>query len=135
MFPLPGLRRAVSVQGEYAPVNSTRETITGALPTGWEEDSAWADVDVNYRPQSNNPYSGERSLRVEVGNVLNGVVQFRVPNVEVAPSHIIRMRIPLRSEDNRGDSHPHPAQTRCPLHAEQLDDLPVFEVLQAPAQR
>lgn len=98
---IPDLQRAVSVQGAYVEIRSEKDTITGSLPAGWEEDSAWADVEVNYRPQMNNPYAGDRALRVEVGNVHNGNVQFRVPNISVAPSHLIRMRIPLRSEDNR----------------------------------
>lgn len=99
--PVADLRRPVSVQGEYLEVNSSKESITGALPVGWEEDSAWADVAVNYRPQFNNPHAGDRALRIDVGRVSNGVAQFRVPNVAVMPSHMIRMRIPLRSEDSR----------------------------------
>jgi hypothetical protein len=90
----------VSVQGEFLPINSSRETITGSLPEGWEEDSSWADVTVNYRAQMLNPFTGDRSLRAEIREVRQGVVQFRVPGVRVQPSHLIRMRIPVRSEDN-----------------------------------
>ena len=96
----PDAVRSISVQGDYLPVTSSRDSITGALPAGWEEDSAWADVEVNYRAQFNNPYTGDRSLRVEVQALRQGAVQFRVPKVLVTPSHLIRIRIPVRSEDN-----------------------------------
>lgn len=91
---------SVSVQGEYVGVDSPKGPITGSLPHGWEEDSAWADVSVNYRPQLSNPYGGDRSLRIEIGEVRRGGVQVRLPKVRVQPSHLIRMRIPVRSEDN-----------------------------------
>ncbi|MCC5846514.1 MAG: hypothetical protein JJU29_00350 [Verrucomicrobia bacterium] len=97
---LPDAQVVVSVQGEYVPVDSPRESITGGLPQGWEEDSAWADVDVNYRAQTLNPFEGDHSLRVEVGEIRSGIVQVRVPNIRIQPSHLIRMRIPVRSEDN-----------------------------------
>lgn len=97
----PDLRRTISVQGEYQPIASPRPTITGSLPAGWEEDSSWANVAVRYLPQRNNPHSGDRALRVEVGRVTQGAVQFRVPQVPVFASHMIRLRIPIRSEDQR----------------------------------
>ena len=96
----PDAVRTISVQGEYLPVSSSRDTITGSLPPGWEEDSAWADVEVSYRAQEINPFAGDRSLRVEVRALRQGSVQFRVPEVLVTPSHLIRIRIPVRSEDN-----------------------------------
>lgn len=96
---VPDAHVPVRVQGNYVPVESSRDTITGELPRGWEEDSSWADVTVNYRAQEINPFSGDRSLRVEVDEIRSGTVQIRVPNIRVQPSHLIRMRIPVRSED------------------------------------
>ncbi|MCC5843492.1 MAG: hypothetical protein JJU05_04495 [Verrucomicrobia bacterium] len=96
----PDAAVSVSVQGEYAPVNASRSSITGSLPGGWEEDSSWADVGVNYRAQTLNPFDGDRSLRVEISEVRQGSVQFRIPKVRVLPSHMIRLRIPVRSEDH-----------------------------------
>lgn len=96
----PDSVRSISVQGEFLPVASPRETITDSLPAGWEEDSAWADVEVNYRPQFINPFEGDRSLRAEVLSLRQGTVQFRMPDVLVTPSHLMRIRIPVRSEDN-----------------------------------
>lgn len=87
------------VQGEYRPVNSSRATITGELPLAWEDDSAWADVAVHYRAQTINPFSGDRSLRVEVRAVRAGTVQFRVRNVAADPGRALRIRTALRSED------------------------------------
>ncbi len=97
----PASRRAFTVQGEYREIASSRATITGHLPEGWEEDSAWADVEAHYRPQEINPFAGSRALRVEVKAVRNGAVQFRVPNIAADPARAIRIRAALRSEDNR----------------------------------
>jgi hypothetical protein len=97
---IPDAKISVSVQGEYLPISSSRPGIIGTLPRGWEEDSSWADVDVHYRPQTLNPFSGDRSLRVEIGEIRSGSVQVRLPNIHVQPSHLIRMRIPVRSESN-----------------------------------
>lgn len=90
----------IPVQGAFEEIDTSRDTITGALPAGWEEDSAWADVVVHYRPQTVNPYAGDQSLRAEVREVRQGTVQFRVPDILVVPSHLIRIRIPVRSEDH-----------------------------------
>jgi hypothetical protein len=89
------------VQGEYMPIHSKRPTITGGMPKDWYEDSSWADVTVNYRAQTQNPHEGDRSLRVEVKKIVTGQVQWKVNKIPMTPEQIYRVRIPLRSEENR----------------------------------
>lgn len=100
--PAPPPKESVgSVQGEYSPIDSRRPTITGALPQGWEEDSAWADVTVKYGPTTSNPFSGTQSLRVDVDEIHSGQVQFRIPHLSINPEQLLRITVPLRSENNR----------------------------------
>lgn len=53
-------------------------------------------------PQTSNPFAGRQALRVEVAAVRRGQVQLRVPDVLVSNTHLLRIRIPVRSEDNPG---------------------------------
>ncbi len=89
------------VQGEYQPIHSKRNTIQGEMPRGWREDSSWADVSVQYSAQTLNPHEGDRSLRIEVEQIRSGRVQWKLAPIQVSPDRIWRIRVPIRSEQNR----------------------------------
>lgn len=69
-----------------------RDLVAG---TDWEEFTFTC-------PQTSNPFDGRQALRVEVAAVRRGQVQLRVPDVLVSNTHLLRIRIPVRSEDNPG---------------------------------
>ncbi len=90
-------------EGEYIPVPAppgTRSRISGSLPRGWEEDSSWATVAVNYGATTQNPFKGGKSLRVQVDEISFGKVQFRLPSVHVDPSYQMRIRVATRSPNS-----------------------------------
>ncbi len=85
---------------EISTPESSQSKISGRMPEGWEDNSAWADVDVAYGPLTNNPYAGEQSFRVDVGGIRTGTVQFRVPSLAVNPERFLRIRMAVRSPNS-----------------------------------
>jgi len=55
---------------------SDKGIIKGAIAPGWGDNSNWADVDVEYARDTNNPHRGEASQKVVVNRVTSGAVQF-----------------------------------------------------------
>ena len=75
----------------------SRARTTGHVPPGWEEDSAWAEVAVNYGATRQNPFGGEQSFRVEADTITKGQIQFRLPTIILDPAYQIRLRLATRS--------------------------------------
>lgn len=71
------------LEAPYAavPASQTKGSITGALAKGWEDDSAWAEVHVEYAEDESEPHGGKSSQRIAVSRIAGGSVQFvqRVP--------------------------------------------------------
>lgn len=81
-------------------VGDTRSRIAGEMPRGWDEDSSWAVVAVNYGPVTHNPFAGAKSLRVQVDEISSGRVQFRLPSLHVDPAYQMRIRVATRSPNS-----------------------------------
>jgi hypothetical protein len=78
--------RWVTVQSPGA-----RGTVSGHLPLGWEDNSAWADLDVHYR-RADDGLGGAAWLRVEFSRRGNGAVNIRHP-LPLLPegNYVVRM--------------------------------------------
>lgn len=76
---------------------ATKGRITGSLPPGTEDDSAWADVDVEYAPVRDRPFAGSGALRIRVDQIRQGVVQFRVRGVPVTTNWFAKVTLAVRS--------------------------------------
>jgi hypothetical protein len=60
----------------YIPVNLNGGAISGAIASGWSDNSAWANATVQYDEDTSNPHSGLASQKVVVSSVGTGQVQF-----------------------------------------------------------
>jgi len=92
-------KRTWNFEGEYLQVNvkSEKSHISGNLPAGWEDDSWWADVSVEYSKQTETPYSGSGALKVTAKEIRGGVVQFRVPAIRLEKPWFTKIIFALRS--------------------------------------
>ena len=69
-------------EGDYKPVASQSDApnqkavIKGAVAEGWNDNSNWADVDVEYSRDTNNPHRGQTAQKIVVKRVTGGAVQF-----------------------------------------------------------
>ncbi len=90
--PVPGLAEGPALTGivpvtlvnpgfeaPYTPVPpidpSQKAKITGKIANGWEDNSNWGDVDIDYAADPVNPHSGQTSQRMTVSRVGNGYAQ------------------------------------------------------------
>ncbi len=81
-------------------VKSEKSKITGEMPPRCEDDSAWADVDVEYAKVLDNPFQGKGALRVTVKEIRNGAVLFRLPRVKMSKDWFAKVKFALRSPDS-----------------------------------
>ena len=64
------------------PANANQKAkITGSIANGWGDNSGWADVDIEYAPDTARPHSGKASQRISINRVEGGAAQF-VQDVE-----------------------------------------------------
>jgi hypothetical protein len=66
-------------EGNYAPVNAGKPSITGVVAPGWTDNSAYGDVTVNYSRDTTNPRSGSSCQKVEIKAVTSGAFEFQQP--------------------------------------------------------
>jgi hypothetical protein len=75
-------------EGEYLTVvpYDNKAVLSGAIASGWQDDSSWARVTVDYSAETNNPHSGTSSQKLEIRSIIRGqsdnerdVVQFNQP--------------------------------------------------------
>jgi hypothetical protein len=78
-------------------VTSAKSRIVGEMPSEWEDDSAWADVDVTYARLTDHPFKGEAAMRVTVSDIRSGMVLFRIPGVPLAPPYFAKVALAVRS--------------------------------------
>lgn len=85
--------------GEFQPLRggASKGRITGSLPSATEDDSGWADVDVEYMPLRDRPFAGTGALRIQVGQIRNGVAQFRVRGVPMTTNWFAKVTLAVRS--------------------------------------
>lgn len=90
---------AFDFESSFVPLPSPtgRSRIEGELPSGWFEDSGWADVDVRYGQALGDAYDGEGALRIKVDAVRRGGVQVRVTPVPLIPPWFVHVRMAVRS--------------------------------------
>ena len=74
------------------------DRITGVLPRGVIEDSAWADVTVRYSPQADRLGSDLRWIRAEVGPIDRGRAQLKWPLPAAAKGGLFRLETTLSSD-------------------------------------
>lgn len=82
-------------EGAFLPLpepSPASSAITGSVPAGWDEDSAWADVDVKYGPTTANPHSGKQSFSINASAIRSGAVQFRLPEIGADPAYQMVLR-------------------------------------------
>ncbi len=59
--------------------NASGSRITGAIGEGWDDNSSWADVDIDYSSEKTDPHGGKAAQRVHVTRFASGGVQFIHP--------------------------------------------------------
>lgn len=67
--------RNAGFESPYRRLTSPRSTITGQIANWWQDNSEWADVDVEYTMDPVAPRSGLASQKVDVRAVRSGAVQ------------------------------------------------------------
>ncbi len=88
-------------EGDYINVAPTGDTqnkgaqISGAIAKSWEDNSAWADVDIRYTRETQNPHGGAACQRIEVMRVASGAQQFVQP-VKLEKDHSYLFSVWLR---------------------------------------
>lgn len=88
-------------EAPYPPVASSSDAanlkakITGTVAQGWQDNSNWADVSVDYGADTSNPHRGASDQRVTITRVAGGAVQFVQP-VRLQKSHAYELRVWLR---------------------------------------
>lgn len=79
---------------------SSGALIVGQIAEGWEDNSGWADVDVEYALDQVNPHRGTTSQRITVKRVTSGAVQFVQP-VDFEKDRAYLFRVWLRGSPGR----------------------------------
>ncbi|MEM6551362.1 MAG: hypothetical protein AAF750_04460 [Planctomycetota bacterium] len=77
--------------------SASKADVTGVLPRDWRDDSAWADVAVDYSTIRSGAFEGEQALRVEVTRVSSGQVQLALRNVPMLEDRAIELSFAARS--------------------------------------
>ncbi len=67
------------MEAPYNTVNLNGGAISGALASGWSDNSAWANPTVQYSKETGNPHSGSACQKVVVASAGSGRVQFIQP--------------------------------------------------------
>ncbi len=85
--PPPKMERVVEVPGKPG-------RMTGSIPQGWRDDSAWAKVSGEYLPEE---FEGTRYLRVRVDQLDAGGVQLAAPFSDAKAGSAYEIRINVRA--------------------------------------
>lgn len=72
---LPGPLLNPSFEGPYLPVSDGAAQITGVVASGWQDNSAWAGVSVQYAQETTNPHSGASCRKITLTSVPSGELQ------------------------------------------------------------
>jgi hypothetical protein len=61
-------------EGEYLTVvpYDNKAALSGAIASGWQDDSSWARVTVDYSAEANNPHSGTSCQKLEIRSIIRG---------------------------------------------------------------
>ena len=71
------------------------------VPAGWLDNSSWADLDVTYARETENPHSGAACLRLTCTRFADGAVQFiQKPKLSIAKGSVYRVAAWMRSDTN-----------------------------------
>ncbi len=90
-------------EGVYKAVNSSSDAptqkarIVGQIAEGWEDNSNWADVAIEYSKDTANAHRGQLAQRVAVSRVAGGAAQLVQP-VAFQKGHILEFRVWLRGQ-------------------------------------
>jgi len=79
----------------YEPVNLNGGSISGAIASGWSDNSAWANASVQYSEETTNPHSGTACQKAVVSSVGTGRVQF-VQNFSLQAGNLYTATVWLR---------------------------------------
>ena len=63
----------------YIAVNLNNGAISGVVANGWSDNSAWANPNIQYSEETNNPHSGSACQKMAVSSVGTGRAQFIQP--------------------------------------------------------
>lgn len=78
-------------------VKAEKSKIRGEMPPEWEDDSAWADVDVIYSRLTDHPFEGATGMRITASAIRSGAVLVRLPGVPLTPPYFVKASVALRS--------------------------------------
>ncbi|HEX8236978.1 MAG TPA: hypothetical protein VF600_13550 [Abditibacteriaceae bacterium] len=94
-------------EGAYAPVASSSDAPTqkaqigGVIAPGWQDNSNWADVGVEYSKDAVNPHRGQAAQKIQISRVSSGAVQF-VQNVSFKKGRVHLWSVWLRGNPGTG---------------------------------
>ncbi len=86
-------------------IRTDRADISGELPAGWKDNSAWAGVTAHYRRAPHGGVGGSAALEVEIGRIASGAAQLIAGTVNRRLGVATRVTFSLRS--------PHGQSVRC----------------------
>ena len=82
------------------PGGASKSTIGGEIANGWQDNSAWADVDVHYKRDTETVKAGLSSQRIEIGSVREGQVNF-IQRVSVEKDHAYKCTLWMKGSSFR----------------------------------
>ncbi len=91
----PGLEGAFYT---LAPSPGAKGVISGALPQGWQDNSGWADVTVNYTQEVADVHEGKSALKVEVTAIRGGACQFMQYFKQITQGHTYTFTLWLKGD-------------------------------------
>jgi hypothetical protein len=89
------------LEGAYytvTPAPGAKGAISGALPQGWQDDSGWADVTVNYTQEVVDVHEGKSALKVDVTAIRGGACQFMQYFKQITQGHTYTFTVWLKGD-------------------------------------
>jgi len=85
---------------EAQPGSGSKSTIGGEVANGWQDNSAWADVDVHYKRDTETVKAGLSSQRIEIGSIRGGQVNL-IQRISVEKDHAYKCTLWLKGSSFR----------------------------------
>lgn len=85
----------VDFEKEFAPVppSAAGTRISGSIPPPLVDDSAWADLELVYSPETKTAFSGKQSLRLQASNISKGWAQLVLPGLSLDREHFVKISV------------------------------------------
>lgn len=89
-------------EGPYQQVNigdGVTTRITGKVADGWQDNSGWAQVVIDYDEVTLDPHGGASAQRITVGRIAAGAVQMMQPGIDLVEGKAYRATVFARTRD------------------------------------